>query len=78
MRSQDPRWLLGAQRGATAVVGVGEGLGAALARRFATDYRVALIARSAEVIEKVAREIRTNGGVAATHELAVRPFREKF
>jgi short-subunit dehydrogenase len=57
---------------------VGEGLGAALARRFATDYRVALIARSAEVIEKVAREIRTNGGVAATHELAVRPFREKF
>jgi NAD(P)-dependent dehydrogenase (short-subunit alcohol dehydrogenase family) len=46
------------------VVGVGEGLGAALARRFATAYRVALIARSAEVIERVAGEIRAEGGVA--------------
>jgi NAD(P)-dependent dehydrogenase (short-subunit alcohol dehydrogenase family) len=51
-------------RGVTAVVGVGEGLGAALARRFATDYRVALVARSAQVIERVAGEIRADGGVA--------------
>ena len=29
-----------------AVIGVGPGLGAALARRFATDYAVALVARN--------------------------------
>jgi NAD(P)-dependent dehydrogenase (short-subunit alcohol dehydrogenase family) len=52
------------EKGVTVVVGVGEGLGAALARRFATNYKVALIARSAEVIEKVAGEIRAGGGVA--------------
>ena len=46
------------------VVGVGEGLGAALAVRFATDYKVALIARSAEVTGKVANEIRSGGGIA--------------
>ncbi|MEA2681313.1 MAG: hypothetical protein QOK03_3035, partial [Candidatus Binataceae bacterium] len=42
------------------VVGVGEGLGAALARRFAADYKVALIARSAEV----GGAIKDAGGVA--------------
>src|SRR5215813_9283196 len=47
-----------------AVVGVGAGLGAALARRFAAGYKVALIARSADIIEKVAAEIRAAGGVA--------------
>jgi NAD(P)-dependent dehydrogenase (short-subunit alcohol dehydrogenase family) len=46
------------------VVGVGSGLGAALARRFAAGYKVALIARSAGVIEKVSDEIRTAGGIA--------------
>jgi len=46
------------------VVGVGEGLGAALARRFADGYKVALIARSADVIEKVSLEIRAAGGMA--------------
>ena len=51
-------------KGVTVVVGVGEGLGAALARRFAAGYRVALIARSADVIEKVAGDIRAGGGVA--------------
>ena len=45
------------------VVGVGAGLGAALARRFAAGYKVALIARRAEVIEKVADEIRAAGGI---------------
>ena len=44
------------------VVGVGEGLGAALARRFAAGYKVALIARSAEVIGKVGREIKDTAG----------------
>ena len=39
------------------VVGVGEGLGAALGRRFAAGYKVALLARSAQVIENVAAAI---------------------
>lgn len=46
------------------VVGVGEGLGAGLARRFAAGYKVALVARSANVIEKVAKEINSAGGIA--------------
>jgi NAD(P)-dependent dehydrogenase (short-subunit alcohol dehydrogenase family) len=46
------------------VVGVGEGLGAALAVRFAAGYKVALIARSPEIIEKAAGEIKSIGGVA--------------
>src|SRR5215472_10095593 len=51
------------QNRACVVVGVGEGLGAALARRFAERYKVALLARSAEVINKVAAEIKEAGGV---------------
>jgi NADP-dependent 3-hydroxy acid dehydrogenase YdfG len=46
------------------VVGVGAGLGAALARRFAAGYRVALMARSADYLEKLAAEIAATGGVA--------------
>jgi NAD(P)-dependent dehydrogenase (short-subunit alcohol dehydrogenase family) len=46
------------------VVGVGEGLGAALAHRFAAGYKVALIARSGEVIGKVGDEIKGAGRVA--------------
>jgi NAD(P)-dependent dehydrogenase (short-subunit alcohol dehydrogenase family) len=46
------------------VVGVGEGLGAALARLFADRYKVALIARSPDIIAKTADEIRAVGGVA--------------
>jgi NAD(P)-dependent dehydrogenase (short-subunit alcohol dehydrogenase family) len=46
------------------VVGVGEGLGAALAVRFAEGYKVALIARSPEVIGKTASEIKSAGGIA--------------
>lgn len=49
---------------ACVVVGVGEGIGAALARRFAAGYKIALIARSAEVIGKVASEIKATGGTA--------------
>ena len=40
------------------------GLGAALALRFATDYKIALIARSAEIIENTAGQVRTAGGIA--------------
>jgi NAD(P)-dependent dehydrogenase (short-subunit alcohol dehydrogenase family) len=39
-------------------------LGAALARRFAEGYRIALIARSPEVIRSTAEEINGAGGVA--------------
>ncbi len=46
------------------IVGVGAGLGAALARRFATGYATALVARSGDVIEPVAGEIRGAGGIA--------------
>ncbi|MGC1344204.1 MAG: SDR family NAD(P)-dependent oxidoreductase, partial [Candidatus Binataceae bacterium] len=49
---------------ACVVVGVGEGLGIALARRFAAGYKVALVARSAGVIEKAAAEIISAGGIA--------------
>src|SRR5262249_48176045 len=52
------------ENGVVAVVGVGAGLGAALARRFAAGYRVALIARTATVTEPVADEIRAAGGIA--------------
>ena len=51
------------EKGVAAVVGVGEGLGAALALRFAAAYKVALIARSANVIGKVADEIAFGSGV---------------
>ncbi|HUY17696.1 MAG TPA: SDR family NAD(P)-dependent oxidoreductase [Candidatus Binataceae bacterium] len=47
-----------------AIVGVGPGLGLALARRFAPDYSLALIARSEEFLSTAAREIRAQGGRA--------------
>ncbi len=46
------------------VVGVGAGLGTALAHRFAQGYRVALVARSPELIHTLAETIRSAGGVA--------------
>jgi NADP-dependent 3-hydroxy acid dehydrogenase YdfG len=46
------------------VVGVGEGIGAALARRFAAGYKVALIARSSTLIAKLAGDIAAAGGIA--------------
>src|SRR6202166_2791869 len=47
-----------------AVVGVGPGLGAALARRFAEGYTVALIARKRDYLESLAKEIESEGGSA--------------
>lgn len=44
------------------VVGVGPGLGASLARRFARGYAVAIIARSADYLQSLAKEIRAAGG----------------
>jgi NAD(P)-dependent dehydrogenase (short-subunit alcohol dehydrogenase family) len=46
------------------VIGVGPGLGAALAHRFAADYAVALVARNGEKLTELAREISANGGTA--------------
>jgi NAD(P)-dependent dehydrogenase (short-subunit alcohol dehydrogenase family) len=40
-----------------AVVGVGPGNGASLARRFAADHRVAMIARTSKLVDAVAAEI---------------------
>src|SRR5215470_1404420 len=46
------------------VVGVGAGLGAALARRFAGDYAVALMARDRAKLEGFASQIAASGGRA--------------
>jgi short-subunit dehydrogenase len=46
------------------VVGVGAGLGAAFARRFASEYGVALVARTTQLTSSLAEEIRAGGGVA--------------
>jgi NAD(P)-dependent dehydrogenase (short-subunit alcohol dehydrogenase family) len=43
------------------VVGVGPGLGAALVRRFAPAYAVAMLARKAEYLQALADEIRHSG-----------------
>ena len=43
------------------VVGVGPGLGAALVRRFAPTYAVAMLARKAEYLQALADEIRHSG-----------------
>jgi len=43
------------------VIGVGPGLGAALVRRFAAAYAVAMLARKADYLKALAREIRQGG-----------------
>jgi NAD(P)-dependent dehydrogenase (short-subunit alcohol dehydrogenase family) len=47
-----------------AVIGVGPGLGAALAQRFAAEYAVALVAREAAKLDLLAAEIEGGGGRA--------------
>ena len=45
------------------ITGVGSGLGAAIARRFARGhYSVGLMARQPDYIEELAREVREAGG----------------
>ena len=51
-------------RDVAVVVGVGPGLGAALARRFAKGYTVALVARKADYLASLAKEIEGDGGKA--------------
>jgi len=53
-----------AEKKVAVVVGVGAGLGAALARRFAGGYSVALVARKADYLAELAREIEAAGGEA--------------
>src|ERR1700733_12500162 len=43
------------------VIGVGPGLGAALVRRFAPTYAVAMLARKADYLKALAGEITTGG-----------------
>src|SRR6266481_9982097 len=43
------------------IIGVGPGLGAALVRRFAASYAVALLARNADYLKALASEIRRSG-----------------
>lgn len=52
------------RRPVCAVVGVGAGLGAALARRFADGYAVALVARGEEKLTALAKKIESAGGKA--------------
>jgi len=46
------------------VIGVGSGLGAALARRFVREYSVAIVARKADYLSELAGEIKRDGGRA--------------
>jgi short-subunit dehydrogenase len=76
------------QANVAVVFGVGPGLGAAIAHRFAREgYAVGLMARNAEKLHAIQGEIEQQGGVAAaisadatawTLELDLRPAVETF
>ena len=54
--------MANAKKPVAVVTGVGPGLGAALARRFAREYAVAINARRADALKSFANEIRSTGG----------------
>jgi NAD(P)-dependent dehydrogenase (short-subunit alcohol dehydrogenase family) len=70
------------------VTGVGPGLGASLARRFASEYAVAIIARRVDYLHSLATEIRGTGatvldvpadiGVRAEVEAAFKTIRAEL
>ncbi|OAA45783.1 oxidoreductase, short chain dehydrogenase/reductase family [Beauveria brongniartii RCEF 3172] len=53
------------------VAGVGAGTGAAVARRFAKKYPVALLARSPDFSRNLAAEIEAEGGTAVSYKVDV-------
>nr|XP_023907874.1 uncharacterized protein LOC112019587 [Quercus suber]POF16288.1 putative oxidoreductase [Quercus suber] len=55
---------MAATRPIAVIAGVGPGTGAAVARRFAQAYSVALLARTPESYESLAQEINASGGKA--------------
>jgi NAD(P)-dependent dehydrogenase (short-subunit alcohol dehydrogenase family) len=57
-------YVANSNRPVCAIVGVGPGLGAALARRFGKEYAVALIARGEDKLVALAKEIENAGGKA--------------
>jgi NAD(P)-dependent dehydrogenase (short-subunit alcohol dehydrogenase family) len=56
--------MSGANRPVAVITGVGPGLGASLARRFAKQYAVAINARRPDYLRSLAEEIRSAGGEA--------------
>ncbi len=60
---------------AALVTGGGSGIGAGIARTFAKQgAKVALVGRTLEKLENVAKEIRDAGGTASTHACDVREY----
>ncbi|KAK2590080.1 hypothetical protein QQS21_012241 [Conoideocrella luteorostrata] len=53
------------------IAGVGAGTGASLARRFARQYPVALLARSSKFASELASQIQNDGGTAASFQVNV-------
>ena len=55
------------------VIGVGPGLGAALVRRFAAKYAVAMLARKADYLKALAREVRQGGATVLDLSCGLHP-----
>src|SRR5438445_12602594 len=63
--------------GITVVAGVGEGVGSAIARRFAKGgHHVVMFARSEDKLEGYAEEIRSKGGKATGMKVDLRSEQE--
>ena len=64
-------------KGVAVVAGVGEGLGSAVARRFAADgYKAVMWARNEDKVKGYAEQIRAKGGEAAGMKVDVRTEQE--